>query len=396
MDDSQKHGDAPASASSNEAPLPSERIGPYRVLRLLGRGSIGTVYLADRDEGAAIYAVKTLSPEPDDSTDAPAPRYGPERLNLTHVNVVKTELLPNSEDLIRLLMPYVGDEVGPMRLDRFLKERGGSLPPATVGRLIRQLLQGLGHGHRQGLMHGNLKPSNVLLDLSTGSPIAKIADLGIVDLFGEAAFRQRVYASVSRSVSFGGAALTDVESESDFDPSSTDLPEGEAELGSSGAALLDSWAYMAPEQRMPEGRSDQRADIHAAGLLAHLMLTGRLPDSLGDAPVRLRPRLSAWETWINRCLMSEPNERFQSARAAHDALPEQAKSNTGGRTATMLMLVAVVVLLVISAVVAVPLLSSLWYGDEEAPVLNDEPAPQPQSDPAQLPAAEPEIDVDDE
>jgi formylglycine-generating enzyme required for sulfatase activity/serine/threonine protein kinase len=346
-------------------PPGDKQIGRYRILTRLGRGGMGDVYLCEQRDLGIRRAVKVLRAAGDEALQHRFRREAQVQLEVAHPHILKVEHFDITEQgHPYIVMPYVGDQRGTLDLERHLEERGGSLPAAQVTRLIRQLLQGLGHAHKQGLIHRDLKPRNILLDFTTGQPQVKIADFGLVRIVGDATFRQRVHTSISQTVSFAGAALGD-----DRDPDSFDrtLSDETPEVGSSTQALIGTWSCMSPEQKTLGGEVDHRTDLYAVGLLAYRMLTGHLPEGIARMPGKMNPRLAAWDAWIDRCLQQRAEDRFQTAKEALDALPGQAKVNTGGRVATMLTAAAVVALLVVTAVIAVPLLSSLWFGGPEPP-----------------------------
>ncbi len=362
--------ESPRSGSSS--PLPgAEQIGRYRILRRLGRGGMGAVYLCEQRDLAIRRAVKVLLADSDEALQHRFRREAQVQLELSHPNILKAEHFDIDEaGCPYIVMPFIGDERGTMDLERYLDGRDGSLPAAEVTRLTRQLLQGLAHAHKQGLIHRDLKPSNILMDCSTGNASVKIADFGLVRIVGDAAFRQRIHTSISQTVSFATAPLGD-----DRDPDSFNrtLREADTEAGSSTQALIGTWSCMSPEQKTLGGEVDHRADLYAVGLLAYRMLTGRMPEGIARMPGHMNPKLAAWDAWIDRCLQQRAEDRFQTAKEALDALPGQAKANAGGRVATMLTAAAVVALLVVTAVIAVPLLSSLWLGDPKSTPAATEP-----------------------
>ncbi len=369
--------------SGTSAAIAVRQIAGWRIVRRLGRGGMGAVFLCEEPNSRGRRAVKLLAADEGEPLAERLRREAPALADMHHPNLVRLERFGEENGVAYLFMPYLGDERGPHTLERHLRERGGALPAAEVGRIVRQLLQGLSHAHKAGLTHCNLKPSNVLLDHASDTLSAKIGDLGLVRLASEEVQRRRVYASISQSVSFAGAALADDEAERANDA----LDEDEAAAADDDAPLLESWAYMAPEQRMPAGRTDHRTDLYAVGLLAYRMLRGRLPDAISRSPDRLGGRLAGWNAWIERSLNLDPEARFQTAREALDALPEQTQANAGAKTATLVTIAAATALLVVGAIVAAPLLSSLWYGDDVPP---PQPQPAPQTEP-EVPETEPEL-----
>jgi serine/threonine protein kinase len=153
--------------------------------------------------------------------------------------------------------------------------RGGELPLRQAVAMLRDLLAALAHAHAERVVHGDLKPENVLL----AAGHARVADTGVVD-------------AVERSLN--GAAP-----------------------GAATAALC-AGPYVAPERRAggtptPAGPRD---DMFAVGVVAHEMLTGRLPAPESESLEEARS-LPAWMgELVRRCLALEPGERWPDAGAA--------------------------------------------------------------------------------
>jgi hypothetical protein len=182
-------------------------------------------------------------------------------------------------------------------LDDILASRG-PLAPGEAARLLGALLQGLAHAHRQGVIHRDVKPANILIDERAG--LVKVTDFGIA----KAAFAQ-------------------------------------SDLTTTGN-LLGTASYLAPEQ-ISEGDVDPRTDVYATGIVLYEALTGRTPfrgdTHIATAMMRLTkdplppgalrtgiPR--HLEAVVMRALAREPEERFQTAEEMAAALDRSAPSPT--------------------------------------------------------------------
>ncbi len=253
----------------------------YRVERELGTGGMSVVFLADEVALGRKVVVKVLRPEL--AAGLSADRFRREihfAAGLQHPHIVPLFSAGEADGLLYYSMPYVAGESLRARL-----RREGELPVPDALRILREVLDALGHAHGQGIVHRDIKPENVLF---SGSH-ALVADFG-----------------VAKALS---AAVTD------------------STLTSAGLTL-GTPAYMAPEQAAGDEHTDHRADIYAVGVVAYEMLCGRqpfsatTPQALIAAQVtqtpeplsRLRPSIAPpVEAAVMRCLEKRPADRWQSA-----------------------------------------------------------------------------------
>jgi tetratricopeptide (TPR) repeat protein len=273
----------------------------YRIERELGGGGMSRVFLAEETGLERQVVVKVLPPEM--AAGVNAERFRREILlaaKLQHPHVVPLLTAGASGDLLYYVMPFIKGESLRAKL-----AREGELPVGDAARILRDVADALAYAHREGVVHRDIKPDNVLLSDNH----AVVTDFG-----------------VAKAVA-----------------SST----GESSLTSLGVAL-GTPAYMSPEQAVADPHVDHRADIYALGALAYEMLTGR-PPFTGATPQAV---LSAHVTQIPdpvtqhrgtvppalaeivmRCLAKKPADRWQRA----DELRAQFESMvtpSGGLTPT--------------------------------------------------------------
>ena len=245
----------------------------------LGQGGMGTVYLAENLKlREKKYAVKVLRRE---LTDKPGFRerfYEEARhqAQLDHANIVQMYDYFNVGDDYFLVMEYVdGQALGDM-----IDTANGPLPEKQALSIIRDVLAALNCAHSKGILHRDVKASNVLVD-SSGR--ARLTDFGIARQAG------------ARGLSEAGMML------------------GTAE-------------YMSPEQiRNPE-TVDHRSDVYSAGILLFEMLTGKLPYTAAAAAEVQRQQISApvpdprafhpaigkrLAAIVTRAMCKDPDRRFQ-------------------------------------------------------------------------------------
>jgi len=253
----------------------------YRLEKELGGGGMSRVFLAEEVGLERQVVVKVLPPEM--AAGVNADRFRREILlaaRLQHPHVVPVLSAGASGDLLYYVMPFIQGESLRTRL-----AREGELPVGQVVRILRDVADALAYAHRQGVVHRDIKPDNVLL----AEGHAVVTDFG-----------------VAKAVQ-----------------SST----GESSLTSLGVAL-GTPAYMSPEQAAADPHVDHRADIYALGAMAYEMLTGRppftgaTPQSVLSAHVTQPPdpvtvhRATvppALAAMVMRCLAKKPADRFQQA-----------------------------------------------------------------------------------
>ena len=236
--------DAQSSAARN---MP-ERLGGYRIMKELGRGGMGAVYLAKQLSLDRNVAVKTIQNDWSANPRAVARfiREAYAAAQLTHHNVVQIYDLGQDSGVNFFSMELV--EGG--SLDDLLK-RQGPLKPKQAATYILHAARGLRFAHDHGMIHRDIKPANLML---TSDCLVKVADLGLVKTPSQA---------------------DDEQTRSDAD-SNIMLASARSHVTGAGSTL-GTPAYMAPEQAEDATSVDHRADIYSLGCTFYALLVGKPP-----------------------------------------------------------------------------------------------------------------------
>jgi serine/threonine-protein kinase len=264
----------------------------YHILKRIGEGGMGRVYLGEHVKMNRPCAIKVMSPALVNDHESAA-RFAREASNaarIIHPNVAAVFDYGESDGLVYLVMEYVEGEP----LSRILAREA----PLAVDRaldLARQIADGLGAAHELGIVHRDLKPDNILVARNkAGKEVAKVVDFGIAKAIQENA----------------GDALT-----------RTGLVIGTPE-------------FMSPEQLLGDP-IDARSDLYALGCILHLMLTASPPFAAPTREQMIKRRLSEEAPHIqhidpglpdsldridNRLLARSPADRYGSAAEVRDAL----------------------------------------------------------------------------
>ena len=274
------------------------KLGKYDIVRILGRGAMGTVYEGFDPIIARRVAIKTVNL--DDTDDAEAAegllrfrREAQAAGRLTHPNIVGIYDYGETDGLAYIVMEYVEGETLKSVLDR-----GERFATVDALRMMRSLLAGLAYSHDNGVIHRDIKPANVMI---TRDDQVKLADFGVARI-------------ESSSLTQAGT-------------------------------MIGTPSYMSPEQFMGQ-TIDMRTDIYSAGVMLYQLLTGEKPfegsitaimhKGLSVEPpapsalsISVPPRLDAI---VRKAMAKRPDDRFADAREFAQALAN-AESGTESESA---------------------------------------------------------------
>lgn len=217
-------------------------LGPYRILRHLGSGGMGEVWLAEDTRLHRHVALKRVRPlgEADAASRARVMREARAAAALNHPNIATVYDVLEGDGEVVIVFEYVEGETLQARLKR------GPLDAADAVDLAAQIARALIAAHAQGIVHRDLKPANIIM---TAAGELKVLDFGIARML-----------AVGTTQTIGGETA-------------------------SGLGFVGTPGYAAPEQ-MVSSAVDERADLYALGVMLFEMIGGQRPFA-GNDPVQL-------------------------------------------------------------------------------------------------------------
>jgi DNA-binding transcriptional regulator YhcF (GntR family) len=292
------HNPAPTNAESATPSADPRRLllektlgAQYEILRLLGQGGVGTVYLARERLLERLVAIKVLRSElvSADTTERFV-REARTAARLMHPHIVPLHTFGQAGDTLYFIMGFVDGE----SLESMLT-RVGRVDPTEARRILVEVADALDYAHRLGLVHRDVKPDNILIDKASRHVI--LTDFGI--------------AKQQASHGAQGTALTQT------------------------GMIVGTPLYMSPEQAAGDSQVDGRSDLYSLGVIGYRMIAGRLPIEGSSAQDVMRrhvmhdpdplavvaPQAPIDLTWaITRCLDKDATRRWPSAEALRQAL----------------------------------------------------------------------------
>ncbi len=272
-------------------------IADYQVLRILGKGGMGTVYLAKHKQLGHKVAIKELKPQfaKDPLIRSRFQKEAALMANLSHPNIVALYDYLETAEAIYIILEYIEG----ITLDYYIHSVSGAIPEERAIEVFSKILDAVGYAHQRGIVHRDLKPANIMI-----SPIGniKVLDFGIA---------KNIY-----------------------DKTDTQLTQIGMRMG--------TIYYMSPEQ-IRARELDQRSDIYSLGICLFEMIAAQNPyinensefdisQKIVHEPLpslrKFYPKASERiQKIINKATAKNPTERFQSIEAFQEALRQLSEFN---------------------------------------------------------------------
>jgi serine/threonine protein kinase len=325
----------------------------YRLERILRRGGMGSVWVAThlglQSPVAIKFMASRLSPDDpsagDESARARFEREASAAARLRMANIVQVLDYGVDNGIPYIVMELLeGEDLG-ARLDRVKR-----MSIADAAKVLTAVARALQRAHDMGLVHRDLKPENIFLAREGDDEVPKILDFG-----------------VAKAIQGG---------------------DQHADSSTSEGTVVGTPFYISPEQAVGRTDIDHRSDLWSLGVIAYRMLTGQRPfqsDLLLEVvveicsapipkPTSIAPDLPpAVDTFIDRALAREPEQRFASARELAAAFAElgEVGAARGGRRPWLWIAVIAAVVIALSA------LAAWWAGRPSSGPALDPPSATP-------------------
>lgn len=256
-------------------------LGDFKLISKIGQGGIAEIYKAIQMKLNREVAVKILSSKLSQDPEI-VRRFDRESMTiarLNHPNIVHVIDRGFSHGRYYFAMEYVEGASFKEALQQ------ANLPMRTRLDMIVMTLKGLDYAHKNGVIHRDVKPANILIDLHG---IAKVADFGIAHL--------------------------------------AETPVGET---TNVDIVMGTMAYMSPEQKLSSANVDHTTDIYAVGVMLYEALVGQKPLGNFKLPSEINSSIpKSFDRIIEKALAPTPQERYQSAVAFKDELLDLVSSHS--------------------------------------------------------------------
>jgi serine/threonine protein kinase len=306
-----------------------QTLGSYQIIRQLGRGGMGAVYLARQIMVDRPVALKVMNPEwaQNPAFLVRSTREAYAAAQLAHHNFVQVHDIGSDRGLHYIIMEYVEGQT----LGQLQKEKRKLAAEEAVGYIL-QAARGLRFAHERGMIHRDIKPDNIMVNQQG---VVKVADLGLV--------RRPAMEEVKPVAPAPPSASAPAPLGSDARPAgatSGHVTEAGLAVGTPG--------YMAPEQAKDADLVDARSDVYSLGCTLYVMVTGRPvfngnniaevlakhasePVSRPETIVKHLPR--ALSDVIVKMIAKRPEERYSSMAEVTRVLEDLLQIEGAGRLA---------------------------------------------------------------
>lgn len=284
-----------------------QSIGDYTILKELGQGSLGSVYLAEQRFLKQRVALKVL-PEELSADEGFVQRFekGVDALaQLDHPHIVKIHNVSFADGHYFLVTDCVTDSRGEAKnLNQYLSERELPLTEEEVVKIAYQIASALDYAHQKGIRaHHGIKLNNILVYEKKEGLFVALSDFGLTPIIGSGKMINRTYKVVTDLLGLNGSVAHSLANEDKY--SSLHL------------SFLQNFAFLAPEQKkaLKKEPLESKVDVYAFGVLLYYLIMGEFPEGFFELPSeRVSHFKLNWDALISSCLKTDPEKRPSSLK----------------------------------------------------------------------------------
>ncbi len=263
----------------------SIKFGEYLLTGKIGQGGVAEIYKGRQESLDRDVAIKILSPKLTSDLDI-VRRFERESLviaKLNHPNIVHVIDRGTAGGRYYFVMEYIDGTSFREVID------SDRIPLKTKLEMIVEVCKGLDYAHKNGIIHRDIKPTNILIDRQGN---ALVTDFGVAQIVG--------------------------------------APETEM---TASDIVMGTVSYMSPEQKVSSTNVDQTTDIYAMGIILYEILVRKKPFGHFKLPSKIDPKIDpTFDEIVLKCMAQEPKDRYQTAVQLKDAILEIIGGNHSGVT----------------------------------------------------------------
>ncbi len=304
-------------------------LGDYNIIKSIGQGTLGTVYLAEHRFMKRQYVLKVL-PEELAADRTFIQRFEEDVAKLAlldHPHIVKIHNISHAQGLYFLVMDCIVDDFGETtNLAQYIASRDKRFDEEELFRLLYQVADALDYAHQkksnsQGLVHRGLKLNNILIGKGRGAIELHLSDFGLSRIIGPGAVLTRTYKNVAEAMAIS-SAVTTLKASNETYPNP---PIDAQKLTPLHLSFLQNYAFLAPEQKRLDSSHtiDAKADVYAFGVLTYYLLMRELPEGIFDMPSSKPGYRWNWDGLITQCLQTHPTRRPEGIANALEAIRQK-------------------------------------------------------------------------
>lgn len=298
--------------------MDSKTLGDYSIVKQIGQGALGAVFLAEHRFMKKQCVIKVL-PEELSSDRNFVQRFEDdveELSELTHPHIAKIHNISFDQGQYFLVSDCIVDHMGETtNLGQYFQAHAKTLDEEEIYTILLQIADALDYAHGKkvggGIIHRNIKLNNILMGSEKGKIDVYLSDFGLSRIVGIGAVLTRTIKAVAESLTIP-SMIINAKIGQDLYPTP---PVDSTKLSFLQQSFVQNYSFLAPEQKKIDASQtiDAKADVYAFGVLAYHLVTKEFPEGIFDLPSKKWGITKYfWDDLIQKCLQNNPINRPDS------------------------------------------------------------------------------------